>query len=41
MYNNNSFIELFVVPPGFEPGLKDPKSCVLPLHHGTIPNWNN
>ena len=25
----------FVVPPGFEPGLKEPKSSVLPLHNGT------
>ena len=25
-------------PPGFEPGLKDPKSLVLPLHHGAV--WN-
>ncbi len=27
----------FVVPPGFEPRLTEPKSGVLPLHHGTIP----
>ena len=26
----------FVVPPGFEPGQTEPKSVVLPLHHGTI-----
>jgi hypothetical protein len=25
----------FVVPPGFEPGPREPKSLVLPLHHGT------
>ncbi len=25
-----------VVPPGFEPRLAEPKSDVLPLHHGTI-----
>lgn len=24
-----------VVPPGFEPRLTEPKSVVLPLHHGT------
>ena len=27
---------LEVVPPGFEPGQAEPKSDVLPLHHGTI-----
>lgn len=27
-----------VVPPGFEPRLAEPKSDVLPLHHGTILN---
>ena len=27
---------LFVVPPGLEPRLAEPKSDVLPLHHGTI-----
>ena len=26
-----------VVPPGLEPGQAEPKSDVLPLHHGTIP----
>ena len=26
----------FVVPPGLEPGQAEPKSDVLPLHHGTI-----
>ena len=25
-----------VVPPGFEPRQTEPKSVVLPLHHGTI-----
>jgi hypothetical protein len=25
---------LLAAPPGFEPGLKDPKSSVLPLHNG-------
>ena len=25
-----------VVPPGFEPGLTEPKSAVLPLHNGTV-----
>lgn len=29
-------IKRFVVPPGFEPGQTEPKSVVLPLHHGTI-----
>ena len=23
-------------PPGFEPGLTDPESAVLPLHHGPV-----
>ena len=27
---------IVVVPPGFEPRLTEPKSDVLPLHHGTI-----
>lgn len=26
----------FVIPPGLEPGMYEPKSHVLPLHHGTI-----
>ena len=26
----------YVVPSGFEPELTEPKSVVLPLHHGTI-----
>ena len=26
----------YVAPPGFEPGIKEPKSSVLPLHHGAI-----
>lgn len=30
------FEQFFVVPPGFEPGRTEPKSVVLPLHHGTI-----
>ncbi len=25
-----------VDPPGFEPGQAEPKSAVLPLHHGSI-----
>lgn len=29
-------IIFFVVPPGFEPRHAEPKSGVLPLHHGTI-----
>ena len=24
-------------PPGFEPGQAEPKSAVLPLHHGSVP----
>ena len=28
---------LIVEPPGFEPGMTEPKSAVLPLHHGSIP----
>ena len=28
-----------VVLPGFEPGLTEPKSVVLPLHHRTIRLW--
>ncbi len=27
---------LVVDPPGFEPGQAEPKSAVLPLHHGSI-----
>ena len=26
---------VFAVPPGFEPRPREPKSLVLPLHHGT------
>ena len=33
---NASFEAFSVVPPGFEPGQAEPKSDVLPLHHGTI-----
>jgi hypothetical protein len=29
------FYIVLVVPPGFEPGPREPKSLVLPLHHGT------
>ena len=25
---------VFVAPPGLEPGISEPKSGVLPLHHG-------
>ena len=26
--------KVFVAPPGLEPGISEPKSGVLPLHHG-------
>jgi hypothetical protein len=32
------FKERFVDPQGFEPQMTEPKSVVLPLHHGSVFN---
>ena len=36
VYTNFTTWASIVVPPGFEPGLTEPKPAVLPLHNGTI-----
>lgn len=38
IFNDKVLAFFCVVPLGFEPGLAEPKSDVLPLHHGTILN---
>jgi hypothetical protein len=39
LYNSTRLSLLEVVPPGFEPRQTEPKTVVLPLHHGTITVW--